>query len=219
MAALTQEELEACNTPKLGGAIKKLDTEFSDTNNLLNPNPKAIWVKNTGDLKIETIGGSGDKELSPDPSLDNPSDWTFSNCTASNGEFKTTIHGSNLTFFLDDDSFINNGEDYDIQVEVVSRNSVSNIAVYVNGGFETLPSGTGLKNVTVTAGNSGSTGIFAIGGTAVFSLVSIKKSDGSGGEGSIIVLGGVNTDTLINWARIKKIFATGTTASDVYGIY
>ena len=63
MAALTQEELEACNTPKLGGAIKKLDTEFSDTNNLLNPNPKAIWVKNTGDLKIETIGGSGDKEL------------------------------------------------------------------------------------------------------------------------------------------------------------
>ena len=220
MAALTQEELLACNTPKLGGAIKELDAEFSDTDNLLNPNPKAIWVKNTGNIKIETIGGAPDNlsaELNPDPDLQDLNYWTTTGTvTQTNNGFSTS--GSTNIFFPTDVG-IEQGEDYNIELTIDA--DASTIAIYVGGTMGVVDNGTGNKTLTITAGSSPlTTGIITVGGSASFSSFSIIKAGADlSNPGSVITLSDVESDTLINWARIKKIFSTGTTASDIYGIY
>jgi len=59
MAQLTEDQLRwSQTTEELGNVIKSLDAEFSDTVDLLDENPKAIWIKSSGTLKVDTVGGT-----------------------------------------------------------------------------------------------------------------------------------------------------------------
>tara|TARA_R110000744_G_scaffold106225_4_gene202468 strand:+ start:6867 stop:7151 length:285 start_codon:yes stop_codon:yes gene_type:complete len=59
MAALTEEERRWSETSnQLGNVVKFIDSEKSNTVDLLDPNPKAIWFQNGGSLKVLTMGGT-----------------------------------------------------------------------------------------------------------------------------------------------------------------
>tara|TARA_R110000782_G_scaffold255064_1_gene343684 strand:- start:43 stop:327 length:285 start_codon:yes stop_codon:yes gene_type:complete len=59
MAAFTEEQLRwSQNSTQLGNVVKSLDAEISDSADLLDPAPKAIWITAGGGLKVETMGGT-----------------------------------------------------------------------------------------------------------------------------------------------------------------
>ena len=57
MAAFTQAEIDKIIKGEVGILAKKLDTEFSDSVDLLDQNPQAIYVQTGGSLKVDTMGG------------------------------------------------------------------------------------------------------------------------------------------------------------------
>ena len=59
MAALTEEQLRwSQTTDQLGNVVKTITSEFSDSADLLDPSPKAIYIQNGGNLKVDTMGGT-----------------------------------------------------------------------------------------------------------------------------------------------------------------
>ena len=59
MAALNEEELRWSSTStQLGNVAKPLNPEESNSVDLLNPAPKAIWVMGGGTMKVTLMGGS-----------------------------------------------------------------------------------------------------------------------------------------------------------------
>tara|TARA_R110002012_G_scaffold16116_1_gene62722 strand:- start:3962 stop:4246 length:285 start_codon:yes stop_codon:yes gene_type:complete len=59
MAALTEEQLIwSQTTDQLGNVVKTITSEFSDSADLLDPSPKAIYIQNGGNLKVDTMGGT-----------------------------------------------------------------------------------------------------------------------------------------------------------------
>lgn len=59
MAALTEEQLIwSQTTDQLGNVVKSITPEFSNTVDLLDPAPKAIYIQTGGNLKVDTMGGT-----------------------------------------------------------------------------------------------------------------------------------------------------------------
>jgi len=59
MAALTEEQLRwSQSSDQLGNVVKSITPEFSDSADLLDPAPKAIYIQTGGNLKVDTMGGT-----------------------------------------------------------------------------------------------------------------------------------------------------------------
>ena len=59
MAQLTEEQLRwSQSSDQLGNVVKTITSEFSDSADLLDPSPKAIYIQNGGNLKVDTMGGT-----------------------------------------------------------------------------------------------------------------------------------------------------------------
>ena len=59
MAALNAEEIKWMETAtRIGGVAKNITPEESNTDDLLNPDPKAIYLINGGTMKVTLMSGS-----------------------------------------------------------------------------------------------------------------------------------------------------------------
>lgn len=59
MAQLTEEQLIwSQSSDQLGNVVKSITPEFSDSADLLDPAPKAIYIQSGGNLKVDTMGGT-----------------------------------------------------------------------------------------------------------------------------------------------------------------
>ncbi len=59
MSALTEQEIKYSeNATRIGGVAKNITPEESNSDDLLNPDPKAIYLINGGSMKVTLMGGS-----------------------------------------------------------------------------------------------------------------------------------------------------------------